>query len=191
MLSPDAQRPPGRAATTVPSPASEDTADRSDDHRRPADVVADDYSAVKLAEHLAHAAQASPPRRIQFTRADRLKGRTMADVAGTDAVRWVGRPSKYGNPHPVESVTHMCGICGVGHDQADAVAEYARYLLADAERIVRARVELAGLTLACACPVGTPCHADLLVNIVDARSDAAAAVVVIVAARPAIGGDDV
>ena len=53
MLSPDAQRPPGRAATTVPSPASEDTADRSDDHRRPADVAADPFSARVLDEHLA------------------------------------------------------------------------------------------------------------------------------------------
>lgn len=53
MLSPDAQRPPGGAATTVPSPASEDNADRSDDHRRRADVAsADNYSAARLAEHL-------------------------------------------------------------------------------------------------------------------------------------------
>jgi len=54
------QRRPRRSAAVIPSPASEDTADRSDDHRRPADVVADDYSAVKLAEHLAHAKFSAP-----------------------------------------------------------------------------------------------------------------------------------
>ena len=53
MLSPDAQRPPGRAATTVPSPASEDIAQSIGAALHGADVAADSFSARVLDEHLA------------------------------------------------------------------------------------------------------------------------------------------
>ncbi|QXC63548.1 DUF4326 domain-containing protein [Aquihabitans sp. G128] len=49
--------------------------------------------------------------------------------------------------------------------RAEAVARYEADLLADPERVARARAELAGVDLACYCPLDGPCHADVLLRV--------------------------
>jgi hypothetical protein len=73
----------------------------------------------------------------------------------------VSRPSKWGNPFRV----------GVDGDAAWCAAAYRRALLAG-ELVVTledVRRELAGRDLACWCPPGAPCHADVLLALADAR----------------------
>jgi hypothetical protein len=67
---------------------------------------------------------------------------------------YVGRPSRWGNPFPV-----------VAGDQAAAVAAYRRWLLEQPELVAAARRELVGRVLACWCRPGTPCHADVLIEL--------------------------
>jgi Domain of unknown function (DUF4326) len=66
----------------------------------------------------------------------------------------VSRPSKWGNPFRV----------GVDGDAAFCVAAHRRALVAGelAVTVADVRRELAGRDLACWCPVGAPCHADVL-----------------------------
>ena len=69
----------------------------------------------------------------------------------------VARPSRWGNPFRV----------GVDGDRAACVRRYREALaageLAFDEAEVRAR--LAGRDLACWCPLGEPCHADVLLSV--------------------------
>lgn len=69
----------------------------------------------------------------------------------------VARPSRWGNPFVVDGST----------SRADAVARYARALAAGELRFTTADVvgELSGHDLACWCPLGQPCHADVLLAI--------------------------
>jgi hypothetical protein len=69
----------------------------------------------------------------------------------------VARPSRWGNPFRV----------GVDGDRAECVAAYRRALergelsftMADVRR------QLGGRDLACWCPLGEPCHADVLLAV--------------------------
>jgi len=87
------------------------------------------------------------PQRFQRSRA---KGsRLPSDVVV------VTRPTKWGNPHPLDL------------GRAEAVRRYRDDLLAD--RLVvdidDVRRELRGRDLACYCPLDEPCHADVLLAI--------------------------
>jgi hypothetical protein len=96
---------------------------------------------------------------------------------------YVGRPTKWGNPFPIgaphpehgqpmtraevvavyrEFVTKGCLIL---LDTAEVLVWEASFSLADV------RSELRGRDLACWCPVGLPCHADVLLEIAN-REDA-------------------
>jgi len=76
----------------------------------------------------------------------------------------VCRPGKYGNPHRVG----FCPVCGVEHTQAEAVDEF-RAMLELAE-IPADLSELRGKNLACWCRAGTPCHADVLLELANEQS---------------------
>ena len=73
---------------------------------------------------------------------------------------YVGRPTKWGNPH-----------VAVPERAADAVARYR----ADLERgrlrvsVADVRRELRGKDLGCWCPPGRPCHADVLLDVANGR----------------------
>lgn len=67
---------------------------------------------------------------------------------------YVGRPTRWGNPYPVTE-----------HGAVAAVARYRLMLSADVELLAAARSELAGWSLACWCPLGAPCHADVLLDL--------------------------
>jgi len=84
------------------------------------------------------------PRRVQLSRRRgwRLPPNTVV----------VSRPSKWGNPF-------------VSPDRADAVSRYRSWLL---EQLATGRLELSplrGRNLACWCPPGEPCHADVLLEL--------------------------
>jgi hypothetical protein len=66
----------------------------------------------------------------------------------------VARPTRWGNPYPVAE-----------HGLEQAIAMYRRHLADHPELVVAARRELAGKTLACWCPPGQPCHADILLEV--------------------------
>lgn len=84
-------------------------------------------------------------------------------------VRLVTRPSRWGNYHPVvdDLGNGWCGYCGVPHTRAEAVAMYRR----DIERRSNLAEWLAPLAgahgLACYCPLDEPCHADVLLELLD------------------------
>ena len=76
---------------------------------------------------------------------------------------YVGRGTKWGNPHTVSE-------CG-SHEEA--VARYLQDIANDPLRLVwagTAALELRGHDLACWCPIGTPCHADVLLDIANMHS---------------------
>ena len=67
---------------------------------------------------------------------------------------YVGRPGRWGNPFPVAE-----------HGPAVAVELYRAWLLEHPDLLAAARAELAGRPLACWCSLGTPCHADVLLDL--------------------------
>jgi predicted kinase len=72
--------------------------------------------------------------------------------------------SRFANPHWVGD----CRTCGCVHDPVDAVDAYVRHLVDHPYLVAAARVELAGADLACWCPLDLPCHADVLLDLVNA-----------------------
>jgi len=73
----------------------------------------------------------------------------------------VARPSRWGNPWPVGKP----GLDGrVAASAAEAV-EWFRVWLLRAALWDNVRADLRGKNLACWCPPGSPCHADVLIEI--------------------------
>ena len=68
---------------------------------------------------------------------------------------YVGRPSRWGNPFPVDATT----------DRSAAVARFRSWLATQPELVSAARAELAGRDLVCWCPPGEACHADVLLDV--------------------------
>jgi hypothetical protein len=95
------------------------------------------------------------PQRIQR---QRTRGRRMP----TNTV-YVGRPSRCGNPFRVSPVAGET-----------AVDPYRRWLTctASGQRLLaEARRDLAGRNLACWCPPGQACHADILLTLANATGE--------------------
>jgi hypothetical protein len=87
--------------------------------------------------------EARTPRRIQLSRAGGWRKPKGAVV--------VSRPTHWGNP-----------VLVVDGDRAAAVRAYAQLLAVRPDLVAAARTALAGKTLACWCPVGKPCHGEVL-----------------------------
>ena len=90
----------------------------------------------------------------------------------------VCRPSKYGNPlHVADVLEHHDGDKLAA--QADCVRSYLRLIeegVTDScddapPSIGEIRRDLAGKNLACWCKQGTPCHADVLLELANAQGD--------------------
>lgn len=84
----------------------------------------------------------------------------------------VARPSKWGNPFKVGGVAMIESDwrgqrVTIEYDMTAALAVelYRQRFIYDAREI---RAELAGRDLACWCPLGQPCHADVLLEIANA-----------------------
>ena len=100
------------------------------------------------------------PQRIQR---QRTKGWRMPEGAV-----YVGRPTKWGNPWRAGDFRHLTGPkAGQLMDAADAVASYRRVVKLSVIPEM-ARAELAGKDLACWCPLSSPCHADVLLELANA-----------------------
>jgi Domain of unknown function (DUF4326) len=69
--------------------------------------------------------------------------------------------SPFGNPHKEKN----CKRCSGGHDRAEAVEMFRRYLSGNLALIELAQQELRGKDLACWCDFTGPCHADVLLEI--------------------------
>ena len=87
------------------------------------------------------------PARIQRRRA---KGWRLPPGA-----RYVGRPTRWGNPFPISA----------SRPRAEAVARYREWVTTQPDLLEAARAELAGRDLVCWCPLGEPCHADVLLEL--------------------------
>lgn len=72
---------------------------------------------------------------------------------------YVGRPTKWGNPYRLGTSYPEAG--GVVSSRAQAVELYERYATPTATVLD----EIRGLDLACWCPLGQPCHADVLLRL--------------------------
>jgi|ERR1700733_5375379 len=77
---------------------------------------------------------------------------------------YVGRPTKWGNPYKL-----------LQFDSAEnCIDAFLQWLLACNHRSVidvdRVKAELRGKDLACWCPPGQPCHADVLLEVANAKS---------------------
>ena len=85
----------------------------------------------------------------RFQRSRRKGARLPADVVV------VSRPTKWGNPHPLELGRQEA----VGRFRDDLVAGRLRISVEDVKR------ELRGRDLACYCPLDELCHADVLIEV--------------------------
>jgi len=90
-------------------------------------------------------------KRIQYTRRDRLKGKTLPPGA-----MYVGRPSRWGNPYKIGILTR---------------AEVLRlYRVRLEEKLREGSIDLSplyGKDLACACSLSEDCHADILLEYIN------------------------
>ena len=71
----------------------------------------------------------------------------------------VARPSCWGNPHRAATATVDAHRAAVGAFRADLLTGALPYSTDDVRRA------LAGRDLACWCPPGLPCHADVLLEV--------------------------
>jgi hypothetical protein len=95
---------------------------------------------------------AGPPRRIQLSRKRAWRKPKNAVV--------VARPTKWGNPF----------VAVHGRTVEQAVAQYEKWLSNDPngiQTLSEAKVALRGKNLACWCKPGTPCHAEVLLRLVN------------------------
>lgn len=74
--------------------------------------------------------------------------------------KYVGRPSKFGNRHPIG----WCRICRKIHDRPSAIAAYRADVDANPELIRQIRQELVACDLVCWC-APEACHADVLLEV--------------------------
>ena len=99
----------------------------------------------------------------------------------------VARPTQWGNPYRIER--HMFGgwtirntatdkVLLLGTNRRDALlgcVELYRQAIEDQREFVprpsNIRYDLAGRDLACWCPLDQPCHADVLLELANARED--------------------
>jgi hypothetical protein len=93
------------------------------------------------------------PRRVQLKRTKgwRLPENTVV----------VSRPSRWGNPFRVGHVTE--GV--LTRDSAQAVQRFREHVQTRPEYLEAIRRELRGRNLACWCALGSPCHADVLLEL--------------------------
>jgi hypothetical protein len=99
----------------------------------------------------------SEPKRIQFKRGVALPRNTV----------YVGRPTMWGNPYPVQNVLkHVNGNRVLAQQcVVDAYRDWLDGSVEGRELKVLIRAKLKGKNLACWCKPGTACHADVLLKI--------------------------
>ncbi|WP_136685682.1 DUF4326 domain-containing protein [Falsirhodobacter xinxiangensis] len=110
------------------------------------------------------------PKRIQRSRA---KGWRMPDGA-----IYVGRPGLFGNPWSIAEAREFVEESGDQRDPAAIAVEWFRVWITGTghqgrrypptSRMIQER--LRGKDLVCWCPIGKPCHADVLLELANAEA---------------------
>lgn len=94
----------------------------------------------------------------------RVLNRNRSANWSSDNAVFVGRPSKFGNRHPIG----WCSKCRRVHTRADAIIEFREDLENNPKLIEAVKQELAGKDLVCFCKP-FPCHADILLEVANAN----------------------
>ena len=113
------------------------------------------------------------PQRMQLSRHKGFNLQAESKRLNGLPARRVTRPGKWGNPFTIEETAARYGL---DHDaaQAKAVELCGRWLRGTLDKKLspgappsraEMRVELAGHNLACWCRPGTPCHAEVLIEL--------------------------
>lgn len=88
-----------------------------------------------------------------------------------DNTVYVGRGSKWGNPYPIGSMHPVDDDTWAVLNADASIALYREHLLATPwgrAALSTQASELTGKDLACWCPEGRPCHADMLLELANA-----------------------
>ncbi len=97
-------------------------------------------------------------KRIQYKRS---KGWRMPENAV-----YVGRPSKWGNPYKI----------GIDGTRLEVIEKYLIWLDAQLQENRKFLEPLKGKDLACWCPLNMPCHADIIIKILNEKGKEASKV---------------
>jgi len=113
------------------------------------------------------------PERIVLSRG---RGFNLQDISAARnglPAQVVARPGRWGNPFAIAQVMAETAL-GKDEAQAECVERYRRWVSGEMPAMqspglppdaAHIRAELAGKNLACWCKAGTPCHADILIDI--------------------------
>ena len=113
------------------------------------------------------------PQRMQLSRRAGFKLQEASQALNGLPAKLVTRPGKWGNPFTIDDMAKRYRL---DHDaaQAKAVELCAQWLRGKIDATLSPgpapsheliRTELAGHNLACWCKAGTPCHADVLIEL--------------------------
>ncbi|ASU85138.1 DUF4326 domain-containing protein [Nocardiopsis gilva YIM 90087] len=83
------------------------------------------------------------------------------------SVKYVGRPTRWGNPHLLDEPCDAPQCGGAVHDRPESLRLFREHLRAHPDLVAAARRELAGWDLACYCPLDVDCHADIWLGVVN------------------------
>ena len=99
------------------------------------------------------------PLRLTLSRRKGFNLQAVSHAANGLPATTVVRPGRWGNPF----------VIGRDGTQAECVARYRAWLALPQQAMLRhaARAALRGSNLACWCASGTPCHADVLLGLVN------------------------
>lgn len=103
---------------------------------------------------------------------ERIQRRRTKGFVMPAAAIYVGRPSRWGNPYRIGEkliqIAHVRMVRPDGADAEDIVWAYRHALcwnILPGPVFLSQVAELAGHDLACWCPIGQPCHADVLLEL--------------------------
>jgi len=100
----------------------------------------------------------------------RIQRRRIAGWRMPAGAKYVGRPSKWGNPYGVSGETTAADAVELFRDMLNRAPQGDGQWGRTGETVFDTiRRELAGSDLACWCPLDQPCHTDVLLEIANAR----------------------
>jgi hypothetical protein len=88
---------------------------------------------------------------------------------------YVGRPTKWGNPFWISRHPELLGAYALVCKDAQEAKEKYREFIEGRRAVLGCRItnfdtnELKGKNLACWCPLDKPCHADILLELANAK----------------------
>lgn len=97
---------------------------------------------------------------------ERIQRQRAKDWRMPPAAVYVGRPTKWGNPHMISDVARSFPSLTIAQCIAFAVNQYRDHIATGAgPSVAEIRAELGGHDLVCWCALDHPCHADVLLEI--------------------------